>query len=580
MKFDDHFISRVRSSVDIVELIGNYIRLKKSGQNHMALCPFHDEKTPSFSVSGSKQIFKCFGCGVGGDVFQFIGQLERLSFPEAVEHLAVRSGIALPSQDEQADPGSDRRPRLLQIMKVADEFFRSALLEAGEPRAYLEQRQIGEETIRQFGIGFAPVGSQLRSRLQAQGFADDEMALCGLIKSGERGDYYDKFRNRIIFPIQDLSGRTVAFGGRGLGDVRPKYLNSPETPLYTKSNSLYGLNVTQTGIRRKDFGILVEGYFDCVVPYQYGIHNIVASLGTSLTQSQVKLLGRYTRNVVVNFDPDSAGVAAALRSVDLFLAQGFHVNILQLPGGEDPDSFILKNGAESYNELLVSSSPYLDFLLSHFLAAQRDPFSPKGKQQVVTEIVPYLIKVPNRIERSEYVSRVAARLKLKEELLILEMRKQFRPRRNQEETPGPPVQTEATISENTILAVVCEAEFQERTLSLIFPELFEGLRTEKIFEMIFDLKNQNREISVLTLRDELDPEDVDFLERVTLETRDTQHTEEAIEGSISTLRNMQVDRVSQEIQQAIVEEERSGAASGKLDDLLRKKESLRREQAR
>jgi DNA primase len=347
-----------------------------------------------------------------------------------------------------------------------------------------------------------------------------------------------------------------------------------------KSNSLYGLNTSQAEIRRKDFAILVEGYFDCVVPYQFGIQNVVASLGTSLTQGQVKLLGRYTRNVVVNFDPDSAGVAAAMRSVDLFLEQGFHVNVLQLPGGEDPDSYILKNGAEQYRALLMSSSPYLDFVLSHFMAAQKDPFSPKGKRQVVGEIIPYLIKVPDRIERSEYVSKVAARLKLKEELLILEMRRYARPKGRVGELQGPSIQLQTTISENVILAAVLEKGSQENVLSQILPELFEGLATERIFELIFEFRNQNREISVVSLRESLPPEDADLIERVALEEDVDRLSQEAIEASIHALREMQIDRVSQEIQEAIVQEERNGEVSDQLDDLLRKKETLRRQQMR
>jgi len=577
MKFDDHFISRVRSSVDIVELIGNYVKLKKSGQNYMALCPFHNEKTPSFSVSGSKQIFKCFGCGVGGDVFQFISQLERLSFPESVEHLAERCGIPMPAQEKTDNRESDRRPRLFQIMKLADEFFREALSDAGAARTYLKDREIGDEIIRQFGLGYAPAGSRLRSKLKGQGFSLDEMAACGLIKRGESGDTYDKFRNRITFPIQDLSGRTIAFGGRSLGDAQPKYLNSPETPLYSKSNSLYGLNLSQSDIRRKDFAILVEGYFDCIVPFQSGVRNMVASLGTSLTHGQVQLLGRYTRNVVVNFDPDSAGVAAATRSIDLFLVQGFHVNVLQLPSGEDPDSFILRHGAEKYNELLVKSSPYLDFLLSLSLAAQKDPLSPKGKQQVVAEIIPYLMKIPNRIERSEYVSRIAEKLRLNEELLILEMRKHSRQIPGHEKPLAPSIQTEGTISENTVLAAVFEERYQERILLQVLPELFEGLRTEGIFKAIFKLRNQKREISVLSLREALGPSDLDLLERVTVESSEGHLTEEAIDGSLSALRRMQINRVSQEIQEAIIREEREGEVSDQLDELLRKKEALRRQ---
>ena len=578
MRFEDDFISRVRNSVDIVELIGTYVKLKKSGQNFLALCPFHNEKTPSFSVSDSKQIFKCFGCGVGGDVFHFISQIERLSFPEAVEHLAERSGIPLPEQERRTKSSDDRRPRLYQVMKAADEFFRSAFLDTSAPRAYLQSRQIGKETIDRFGIGFAPPGNQLRSEMESLGFTLKEMDACGLLRSSGDGEYYDKFRNRVTFPIQDLRGRTIAFGGRSLGDAPPKYLNSPETPLYVKGNSLYALNITQSDIRRRDFAILVEGYFDCLVPFQFGVTNVVASLGTSLTHSQVRLLGRYTRNVVVNFDPDSAGVAAAMRSIDIFLEQGFHVNVLELPSGEDPDSFILKNGVEPYRELLKSSSPYLEFLLSHFMAAQRDPFSPTGKRAVVGEMIPYLMKISDRIERSEYISKVASRLKIKEDLLIQEMRKHSRPTERQEALSLLSSQNQPTPSEKRIVAALLEKEDQDYVLSQLLPELFEGLRTERIFESIFKLRNQKREISVLSLRELLVPEDVDLVERLAVDSEEHDHSQEEIEASISALRKLQVDRISLEIQDALIREEGSGKVSDQLDELLRQKETLRRQQ--
>ena len=226
-----------------------------------------------------------------------------------------------------------------------------------------------------------------------------------------------------MFPIHDLSGKTIAFGGRILGDGIPKYLNSPETALYSKSRNLYPLDLTRNEIRKRDFAIIVEGYFDCIIPFRFGIRNVVASLGTSLTESQVKVLGRYTRNVVTNYDPDSAGTAATLRSIDLFLEQGFRVNVLELPTGEDPDIFLRKQGTEAYREKLKSSQSYLDFVLSQFMSQQRDSFSPKGKQEVISHILPYLVKIPNPIEKAEYVTRIASRLQLDESLILLEMRK-------------------------------------------------------------------------------------------------------------------------------------------------------------
>ena len=456
MRFDDTFIDQVRNGISIVDLVGGYVRLQKKGKDYGALCPFHSEKTPSFTVSEAKQIFYCFGCGTGGDVFKFIMLMENLTFPESIHQLAESQGIPLPQSTKKSEAESVRRQRLLKILEMATHFFCQRLEGKNAALAYLKDRQITQETIHQFSIGYAPAGQHLLQELTGQGFDVEEVLACGLIKEGNSGQYYDKFRNRIMFPIHDLSGKTIAFGGRMLGDGIPKYLNSPETALYSKSRNLYPLDMTRNEIRKRDFAIIVEGYFDCIIPFRFGIRNVVASLGTSLTESQVKVLGRYTRNVVTNYDPDSAGTAATLRSIDLFLEQGFRVNVLQLPTGEDPDVFLRKQGTEAYREKLKSSQSYLDFVLSQVMSQQRDSFSPKGKQEVISQILPYLVKIPNAIERAEYVARIASRLQLDESLILLEMRKM--PARKRE-TPrfdySVPVE-QGTRAENILLIAMLE----------------------------------------------------------------------------------------------------------------------------
>lgn len=582
MRFDDQVLDQVRHAISIVDLIGGYVRLRKSGQNHSALCPFHNEKTPSFLVSESKQIFKCFGCGVGGDIFKFVMLIENLSFPESVRYLAERAGIRLPQEDGSSREDADRRMRLLQLMQLSQSFFRECLLqaqEAGGADSYLRERGIETRIAELFGLGFAPPGNRLLRLLRERGFTLQEMEICGLVKtSPERGQPYDKFRNRLTFPIRDLSGKVIAFGGRALGDALPKYLNSPETPLYRKGSHLYGLNVSRDEIRRRDFAILVEGYFDCIVPYQFGFRNVVASLGTSLTQDQVKLLGRYTRKVVVNFDPDSAGQAAAMRSIDLFLEQGFHVNVLQLPPGEDPDSFLRRQGPEAYQEHLRTSVPYLEFLLQRFLAQERDPEGPKGKQQVVSSILPYLAKIPNRVERAEYVSRVASRLSLDEQILLAEMRK-FAPGRQ------PPLQLsrtsplqEPTPAERILLQALLENSLQAEVLQGLEGELVEGLLTEEIFRAALHLRNQNQEISVITLGRRLNDEtQVHLLEKAALQSPATPLTREMIQVSIQALQEKQLKRLSLEIQREIQQLEQSQGTSSRLDELLRRKEKIRKQ---
>jgi DNA primase len=586
MKFDTSFIERVRMSVNIVDLVGGYVRLRKQGQNHSALCPFHQEKTPSFSVSESRQIFKCFGCGVGGDVFAFVQQIEHLTFPEAVTFLAERSGIPLPANPAESSGENVERMRLLEIMRLADEFYREQLPRSSDAQDYLARRKITSETISRFGLGFAPPGSQIRDHLSSHGFSLAELEKCGLVARGEGGSCYDKFRSRVTFPIQNLGGQTIAFGGRILGDGVPKYLNSPETPLYSKGRNLYGLLAAREAIRRAGFAILVEGYFDCVVPSQCGVANIVASLGTSLTEGQVHLLGRYTRKVIVNFDPDSAGVNAALRSIDMFLAQGFQVNVLRLPHGEDPDSFVLNHGVERYREFLKSSESFVDFLLEHFIRQQRDPRSPKGKQEIVDHVLPYITRLPNRIERAEYISKISSRLMLDERIVMTELRRQARSTRRRGDEPGdksgekPRTPPEPTLAERTLLAALISDAHREKVIRSLEPDLYLNLVCERIFDQIVQQKNQSSEFCIFTVRKALQDDDLDLFDRLSLQSAEVILSDEIIASSVEALQDLQCDRISRQIQEEITREERGGVPSPRLEELLRKKEEIQRRRRR
>ncbi len=580
MKFDNHFIDQIRNSISIVDLIGGYVHLKQSGTNQAALCPFHNERTPSFLASESKQIFKCFGCGAGGDIFKFVMLIENLTFPEAVHHLAERNGIAIPQSGKDAGLKTEKRRNLLGIMEVAVDFYRRCLTyrqNAPEVMGYLRNRGIEISTIEGFGIGFAPAGNQLLDLLKQRGYSVEQALACGLIGENQSGQYYDKFRNRIMFPIRGLSGRPIAFGGRIWGDGVPKYLNSPETLLYNKSSNLYALDLSRDEIRRRDFAVLVEGYFDCAVPYQFGMRNIVASLGTSLTQDQVKILGRYTRNIIISYDPDSAGIAATMRSIDLFLEQGFRVNIAELPHGQDPDALIRAEGIAAYQERIKSSLPYLDFALSRFIDDQRDPFSPKGKQEIISHIVPYVLKIPHKIERAEYVSRIAARLHLDEDLIMSEMRKSPRTRERPTAITVPSILNQLTPAEETLLVSMLHQQFKSPDSDLPEPELFEGLRSEQIFRAILELKQQNQEITIINLRKLLeDHNDLDLLETLAFRSSRFLLSEEMIRKSIWALRRKQCERLSRQIQEEINQESKRHSMSSKIDELLVQKETIRK----
>src|SRR5689334_8337479 len=361
---------RVKQQADIVRLVGEYVRLKKTGKDFSGLCPFHQEKTPSFTVSPLKQIFYCFGCGKGGDVYNFVMDMEKCEFPEAVKLVAEKCGISIPRPKERS--GEERkenqqRATLVEMHREAQSYFVKQLegtLEGKAARAYLEDRGLDKDVVSRFGIGYAPSGGDLLLRHLKIKYSEKLLVESGLISRDQSGRLFDRFRRRITFPIANESAKIVAFGARALGDDQPKYLNSPETPIYSKSNVLYHLDRAKDSLRRQDFAILVEGYMDAIAVARAGISNVVASCGTALAETQIKLLGRFTKRVVVNFDPDAAGQSATERSISLLLEQDFEVRVLALPGKADPDKFIREQGAGAYLKLLKESPPYVDYLIA------------------------------------------------------------------------------------------------------------------------------------------------------------------------------------------------------------------------
>src|ERR1700737_4479674 len=362
------FADRVKQQADIVRVVGEYGRLKKSGQNYTGLCPFHAEKSPSFAVHPTKQIYHCFGCGVGGDVFKFVMEMEKCPFPESIRIVAEKCGIAVPQPRERSPEErkeNQQRTALVEIHREAQTFFVKQLQGTAEgklARAYLEDRGLEKETAERFGIGYAPSGGDVLLRHLKGKYAERLLPESGLVSRGEGGRLFDRFRRRITFPIANESGKIVAFGCRALGDDQPKYLNSPETPIYSKSNVLYHLDRAKEALRRSDFAVLVEGYMDAIAVARAGISNVVASCGTSLAEPQIKLLGRFTNRVIVNYDPDTAGQTATERSISLLLGQDFEVRVLALPGKADPDKFIREQGADAYIKLLKEAPPYADYL--------------------------------------------------------------------------------------------------------------------------------------------------------------------------------------------------------------------------
>jgi DNA primase len=426
-RFGQDKIEEVRARADIVEVIGAQVRLKRAGRNFVGLCPFHNEKTPSFSVSAERGFFHCFGCGAGGTVFDFVMRVEGLTFPEALQSLARRYGVTLPERPDGGGPSSGEREALALANATAAEFYSHVLWNTPDgavPREYLKSRGITVETARTFALGFAPARpANLAATLRKRGLIDAAVKL-GLVKRDEAGAVYDMFRGRLMFPIRDAQGRVIAFGGRVLDDRLPKYINSPESPIYSKARALYGVYEARQAIQKTDRAILVEGYIDTIALWQASFNETVASLGTSLTVEQLRLLSRYTRNVVACFDGDAAGRNASLRALEVFLQAGLLGRGAFIPSGYDPDTFVRERGRQAFAGLLESASLLVDFFLDDEAGKVRGPNGPLDQRaQAAQRIAEKLRLVGDEFQFNLLVRKAASLLGLGEEVLRREARR-------------------------------------------------------------------------------------------------------------------------------------------------------------
>ena len=409
MFYPDELIEEVRSRNDIVDVISGYVHLQKKGANYFGLCPFHNEKSPSFSVSRSKQMYYCFGCGAGGNVFTFLMEYENDTFPEAVKALADRAGISLPEADEseEAKREQSKRSRLLAINKEAAKYFYFQLrAKQGEPGLhYLRKRQLTDETIHRFGLGYAnKTADDLVRYLKGKGYSEELIREAGLCNTDEKHGMYDKFWNRVMFPIEDINHRVIGFGGRVMGDGKPKYLNSPETPIFDKSRNLYGLNFARSS--RKGNIILCEGYMDVIAMHQAGFNQAVASLGTAFTLGQAGLLKRYAKEVLLSYDSDGAGVKAALRAIGILKEAGLTGRVINLEPYKDPDEFIKNLGAEAFQERIDNAENSFLFEI-RMLQREYDLNDPEKKTEFHRAVAKKLCEFPEEVERENYLEAVA-----------------------------------------------------------------------------------------------------------------------------------------------------------------------------
>jgi DNA primase len=502
----EEIIEEVLHKTDIVQVISEYVLLKKRGRNYFGICPFHQEDTPSFSVSPDKQIFYCFGCNAGGNALKFLMLKEGISYPEAIRMIATKAGVHIPDAYNTNNTREDReRQRSYKIIAAAAKFFQQHLLyhKHHEARNYLQGRNVSSDMIEAFQIGYAPNGwNNLRDFLISKGARVDELLQLGLIVTSQQGtNHYDRFRNRVMLPIHDAAGRVVGFGGRSIDGSNPKYLNSPETSYFNKRHLLYGLHLARSAIRDCGYAVVMEGYLDVVAAHQFGIKNVVATLGTALTRDQVKLLMRYTDEIIISYDADAAGVQAAIRGLDIIQQLGCRVKVLHIPEGKDPDDFIRANGAEGWNNLIKSAYNLIDYKL--YIALKKGiPTSVAEKIAVLQEVVPNLSNIKNSVEQEESIKKVASALNLSWESVMSEInRYQKNLDRNSLNSDKFAKKTNNNTQRKSKLTACEQAEFLLLGIILTDFELF-SIAKEKIRPEEFNNSESQRIYSLLLESDD------------------------------------------------------------------------------
>ncbi len=503
------FIEQIRTSADIVSIIHGYAPLRKSGKRFKTLCPFHTEKTPSFMVDAEKQLFHCFGCGVGGDVFKFIMLHEKVEFYEAAKILADHCGIDIPQPSDKTKPGE--KEKLCQIVLEAEKQFIKVLQSSEKGRKardYLKKRGIRTETIKTLKIGYAPPtwDAATHHLTKNKGFSLTSVVASGISILKADGTAYDRFRDRIIFPINNMTGKTVGFGGRSLKETEEaKYINSPESPIYSKSYNLYGLDLSKKDIREQGYAVLVEGYLDFIALYESGIKNVIASLGTSLTTGHVGLIKRFADTVIFNYDPDSAGKAATMRSLDLLLSREMKIKIMTLPEGKDPDQFIRERGVEAYRKCIQEAKPYMEYLIEE-ASKGKDLRDPSVQVSVLNEILPHLAVIESPIARNQYIPILSDALKIEDDLLLEELRRILKKRKDSVSI-GKEQGVTLKEAEARLIALILDHEEEvENLIGQLRKEDFSNPHASNIVNTIMELNSQKKPINYATVGQELKDE--------------------------------------------------------------------------
>jgi DNA primase len=564
-------VEQIKSRVDIVDVVGQFVRLRKLGVRYVGLCPFHTEKTGSFSVHSVHQFFKCFGCGKGGDVIGFVMEHERFSFYEAVKWLAEQYNIPLPKRSDYSDPETKLRAALYRMHEIALEVFRSRLAgsNGAQARAYLEKRGVAAHLVEEFGLGYSERSGQDLTRRLVSEFTPEQLEASGLVlKRQEGGGFFDRFRNRLMFPIHNESGKIIAFAGRALDpDDNPKYLNSAETPIYRKSLVLYNLHRAKEGIRKQGRTVLVEGYMDVIGVSSAGVNEVVASCGTALTAQQIRMLKRHSERIVVNFDPDTAGENAAERSVQLLLDEDMKVRILQLDGGLDPDEYVKQHGAEAYQQKLDQASGYFHWLGDR-ARAKFDMRSGEGRVAGFQYLLPSLRRISDRLERMAIANDLASYLGVDQGLVLQEFRRSAL-RRSDAPLKAAPQEAPVKLSEKRLLRALLE---NQEIRSEILPQLraretLEQLSAQHIFEVLITMAEKQGSFGYADLDARLEDRDKALLAKLALAD---DMEEEAVTVEVARSCLDQIQQAAREAHRtALKARVKEAERSGNLEEALR-----------
>ncbi len=560
-------LAEVREKIDIVELISDYLPLKRSGDNYRALCPFHNEKKPSFNVNRSKQIFYCFGCKKGGDIFSFLMLHEGLSFAEAVRYLADRAGVVLPARHAGQERQRALREKIADLNRLAAAHFRSGLARSDQARRYLAARQVAQPLWERFGLGYAAdAWTGLYDAARSAGFDDETLLQGGLVKPREGGGYYDLFRDRIMFPITDGTGKVRGFGGRALNETDVKYINSPETALYHKGGLLYGVYQAKEALRRTGVAYVVEGYFDLIAVVAAGIDNVVASLGTALTEEQARLLRRHVSRVALIYDTDQAGISAALRGVEVLLACDLVPKLVRLPGDKDPDDFVRAKGAEKFRAIVAQESDFLDFLLA---AYETDKADVEGRSAVARRGLELIENVKDELKRSEYLKLFAEKLDVSEPAMRAEFAKGVRKRRQQQEQPE---QKLSEVEADVLKFLIDRPDLLEEARRTVRVEDVASARLRELLELVYLVPEGEQDAGEYLMRRATDPETRAILAGLLMRETSAESAEKAIAQWMRSVSRSARQRKAEQLQRQIQRAERQGDTSTVMSLLKQKTE--------